>query len=156
MEGMKLWLEHNTLDATRRAYRKALEPVCLQWALTQTELDVLLFLHNNPQFDRAADVVERKGLQKSHVSLSVGNLLERGMLEKTPDPTDKRSVHLALTQKGHRAAQDGRLVQEQLSRQLVNGISESDLKCFRYTMERILKNINAINESVLKKEQSGK
>ena len=146
MEERELRLDHNTLSAAQRAYRKALEPVCLQWGLTQTELDVLLFLRNNPQYDRAVDVAEGRGLQKSHVSLSVGNLILRGMLEKHPDPMDKRSVRLVLTRKGIDAAQAGHLVQKRFFGQLSDGISEEDLEHFRHTVQKILKNIACINQ----------
>ena len=29
--------------------------------LTRSELDILLFLHNNPEFDSAKDIVEKEG-----------------------------------------------------------------------------------------------
>ncbi len=143
-------LDHSAMDIARRAYRKALEPVCLEWELTQTELDVLLFLHNTPQFDRAADVVARRGLQKSHVSLSVSDLVWRRMLKKIPDPADRRSARLELTERGRLAAQDGRDAQERFYRQLVQGIPEEDLACFRNTIERILRNMEMLKERSVK------
>lgn len=135
--------DQSDLDMARRAYRKALEPVCRQWQLAQTELDVLLFLHNNPQYDRAADVVTRRGLQKSHVSISVGALEKRGMVEKQPDPTDKRSVRLLLTELGHQAARDGREAQGLFTRRLFDGIPAWELAQFRETIGKILENIAA-------------
>ena len=57
-----------------KQYTHQLEPVCRQWKVTGNELAVLLFLSNNPGYDRAADLVERRGMTKSHVSLSVGTL----------------------------------------------------------------------------------
>ena len=48
------------LGKAQKQYSKYLEPVCKRWELTSNELDVLLFLHNNPRFDRAADIVDRR------------------------------------------------------------------------------------------------
>ena len=68
----------------QKNYARQLEPVCRQWKVTGNELTVLLFLSNNPGYDRAADIVERRGMTKSHVSLSVGTLEHRGLLRRRP------------------------------------------------------------------------
>ena len=73
-----------------------MDPICKKWDLTRNELDVLLFLANNPEFDRAVDIVNNRGLSKSHVSLSISNLERRGVLERIDDPDDRRTVHLRL------------------------------------------------------------
>ena len=83
----------------KKKYTLAVEPVCRKWNLTKNELDVLLFLYNNPEFDRAADIVAHRGLTKSHVSLSVSNLEGRGLLTRREDPEDRRLMewHRALS-----------------------------------------------------------
>ena len=39
----------------QKSYSRLMEPVCKKWDLTHNELDVLLFLANNPEQNRAAD-----------------------------------------------------------------------------------------------------
>ena len=41
----------------QKSYSRLMEPVCKKWNLTHNELDVLLFLANNPERNRAADIV---------------------------------------------------------------------------------------------------
>lgn len=54
------------------AYYRALQPLCLETGLPPLAVDILLFLANNPAFDTARDIVERKQFTKSHVSASGG------------------------------------------------------------------------------------
>ena len=68
--GRNLITQFNYFDTMARAqkgYARLLEPICKKWDLTRNELDVMLFLANNPDYDRAADIVTNRGLAKSHV-----------------------------------------------------------------------------------------
>ena len=49
----------------KKLYSRSLEPVCERWNLNRCELDVLLFLYNNPFYDRATDVATRRGIATS-------------------------------------------------------------------------------------------
>lgn len=60
------------------------------------EVDVLLFLANNSQFDLAVDIVRVRKMQKSHVSLAVNKLCEKGYIQKETDAADRKKVHLKL------------------------------------------------------------
>ena len=51
-----------TMLRARKGYTRVMDPICSQWDLTRNELDVLLFLYNNPGFDRASDVATRRGM----------------------------------------------------------------------------------------------
>ena len=100
---MHFGAEFNYFDAmasAQKSYGKLLEPICQEWKLTRTELNVMLFLYNNPEFDRAADIVSHRGIAKSHVSLAVSNLERRKILTRHFEPTDRRTSHLALTEHG--------------------------------------------------------
>ena len=81
-------------QALMRAYDHCLTPVQEASGLNRTELDVLLFLANNPAYDTAADMVRRRGLSKSHVSTTVERLVQRGLLTRSADQADRRTVHL--------------------------------------------------------------
>ena len=53
--------------------------------LSQTEMDVLLFLHNNPDCNTARDMVHLRGLAKSNVSTALDSLRTRGLVESRPE-----------------------------------------------------------------------
>lgn len=125
----------------KKKYALAVDPVCRKWNLTKNELDVLLFLHNNPEFDRAADIVAHRGMTKSHVSLSVSNLEGRGLLTRREDPEDRRAVHLILSEEGHAIAEAGREYQVRFFTALFDGMSWEELLQLQNLMERIQDNI---------------
>ena len=74
---MEFW-DH--LFLFKRLYDQTMDPIAQRWDLTRMELDILLFLANAPAYDTAADIVERRRLTKSHVSVSIPSLRRRGWL----------------------------------------------------------------------------
>ena len=61
-------------------YIKLVSPLCEKHGLTYTEFTVLMFLANNPQYDTATQIVKYRHVAKSHVSVSIRSLQERGLL----------------------------------------------------------------------------
>ena len=45
------------LSLFKKIYDQSLEPVCKKYQLTRMELDILLFLANNPGYDTAKDII---------------------------------------------------------------------------------------------------
>ena len=80
----------------RHRYEAGLRPAAQEYGLTRNEIDVLLFLANNPGLDTASDIVSLRGLSKSHVCKSVDDLTRRGYLAGRVDDRDRRRVHLRL------------------------------------------------------------
>lgn len=149
--GKNLITQFNYFDTMARAqkcYARLLEPICQKWNLTRNELDVILFLANNPDFDRAVDIVNNRGLAKSHVSMSVADLENRGLLERIPDPQDRRTVHLKLTEQAKPITDVGCGVQKQFMDYLHQGITEEQLEMMRMLAERVHKNIKNIEEVI--------
>ena len=138
----------DTMARAQKGYARLLEPICKKWDLTRNELDVMLFLANNPSFDRALDIVNNRGLSKSHVSLSINNLEQRGLLVRIADPADRRTVHLRLTEKAEAITDVGCRVQKQFMNYLHQGITEEQLELMRLFAERVHENIKNIEEVI--------
>lgn len=131
-----------TLHRARKSYARLLDPLCQQWEITKNELDVLLFLHNNPEFDRSSDIVLHRGMTKSHVSLSVANLERREFLTRREDPNDRRAVHLGLTDAALPIIQAGQELQRTFFTQMFSGISREESALWQQLMERVCRNID--------------
>lgn len=129
------------MGQARKSYSKALEPLCQSRQLTRSELDVMLFLYNNPGFDRAADIVSHRGIAKSHVSLSVATLTDRGLLERQTTQEDRRTIHLKLTEEGRRIAREARALQEAFFSRLFAGITREELTLWLQIIEKVQKNV---------------
>lgn len=137
-------MEFNYFDIMVRAqkgYRRLLEPVCREWELTRNELDVLLFLANNPEQDRAVDIVSGRGMSKSHVSLSISNLEERGLLKRREDPADRRTVHLSLTKEARPIAEAGQEAQRRFFAFIHQGVTPEEVEGMRSFSRKVGENI---------------
>ncbi len=148
---MELHASFNYFDVMGKAkknYARLLDPICKQWELTRNELDVLLFLYNNPQYDRAVDIVSRRGIAKSHVSLSVASLEERDLLIRHYDANDRRMAHLALTEKGKQISDQAHAVQASYFSGIHQGITPEEFEIWRRITQKVCDNIENLNKTL--------
>ena len=136
----------DTLKKSQQIYTRFLEPVCQMWNLTRSELDVLLFLYNNPEYDRATDIVSHRGIAKSHVSLGVANLEEKALLMRRFDESDRRTAHLTLTEQGKLIASQGMEVQQQYFAAMYQGISPEELEIWKKIVLKVQNNVRNFEE----------
>ena len=134
----------DTIQLAKKRYAQMLEPLCSTWDLTKTELDVLLFLANNPGLDRAADIVSIRQITKSHVSLSVSNLEQRSLIYRVFDPEDRRTAHLKLTETALPIVREGNRIQQEFFGRIFAGLSEEELLFWRSILNKVCHNIQSI------------
>ena len=146
MKPIKIAAFFDIFGQSQKVYSKQLEPVCKKWDLTRSEVDVLLFLYNNPQYDRAADIVAHRGMAKSHVSMSVAGLADRGLLERLESPEDRRAVRLQLSGEGKTVAADAQKAQMQFFDLLYLDISGEELVVWERITKKVCKNIENANK----------
>ena len=95
--------DHERLAAVvmrlRRALRRGVRPTVPHEALPVAQVEVLQYLAETPGL-RASDLTERMLLAPTTVSTLVGQLLDRALVERQPDPSDRRVWHLHLTDSG--------------------------------------------------------
>ncbi len=138
----------DTMARAQKGYGRLMEPICRKWNLTRNELDVMLFLANNPEFDRAVDIVNNRGLSKSHVSLSINNLEERGLLVRQEDPNDRRTVRLKLTETSREITDAGRMAQKRFFSYLHQGVSQEQIDLMVEFARKVGENIKNIEEVI--------
>ena len=71
---------------TAQAYNAVCKPLCQELGLSQTALDILLFLANNPDYKTARDIVEVRHIKANLVSMNVDKLVQEGYLERFSAP----------------------------------------------------------------------
>lgn len=125
----------------KRLYDQTMEPITRCWSITRMELDILLFLANTPAYDTAADIVERRQLTKSHVSVSIQSLVRRGWLERTYRPSNRKSVHLRLLPPAAPAVAAGQSAQAALRAQLSQGMTAEERAALESAFTRIGENL---------------
>ena len=134
------------MGVVKKSYNMILSPIYSKWEITRNELDVLLFLLNNPQYDRATDIVTYRGMAKSHVSLSVVNLESRGFLVRKYDEADRRTAHLVLTEQGYAVAVEARKYQTQFFSALYQGVTEDEFALWGKVTEKVCNNIRNLEQ----------
>lgn len=138
----------DTMARAQKGYARLMEPICKKWDLTRNELDVMLFLTNNPDYDRAVDIVTMRGLSKSHVSLSINSLESRGFLTREEDPADRRTVHLKLTDRAREITDNGRMVQKRFFSYLHQGVTQEQIALMVDFAKKVSENIQNIEEII--------
>lgn len=142
METKILWEYVNAFSAAYDVHRKR---VMSRFNLSAIEVDVLLFLANNPDINTASDIVRKRKITKSHVSLAVHSLLEKGYLSKTEDAFNKKIRHLFLTEKSSEIVQFGLDQQRQFSSFLLEGASDEELRYVKQNLLRVLNRLKNYN-----------
>ena len=121
-------------------YDKVSLPVRDKFGLTFMEFIVIMFLANNREYKKASDIVEVLGIAKSHVSMTILSLEERGLLERTMDPCDKRSSILEL-KNTEAIVEEGRKAQNRFMEILLDGLDKKEVMDTKKSFEKIEENI---------------
>jgi DNA-binding MarR family transcriptional regulator len=119
------------------AWRDGLAP----WGLSPHQGRALLVVALVPGL-RPTDLASRLRISPRSVTELVDGLVQAGLLERTPDPHDRRAVSLDLTAEGHaqvRAIQESR---EQVADALFDGLTSHDPE----QLQRILASLVADGE----------
>ena len=128
----------------QKSYSRLMEPVCKKWDLTHNELDVLLFLANNPGCETAGAICRMRGLKPAIVSFHIDRLVNEGFLLRQSVPGDRRETALVLTEKAESVVERGRRLQKAFADRLIDGLSEEDLAHFRRCVAAFDRNIERI------------
>ena len=126
-----------------KLYNQMLDAVCQSNQLSKTEVAVINFLQHNPQKDTAADIVETHLIGKSQVSVAVELLIQKGLLERTPDTTDRRRIHLSLLPAAKPVTEAIYTVRCQFEEVILNGFSGEERQLYEEFSNRLLQNVEA-------------
>ena len=134
---MFFWDQHKTITS---CYEMLTRKVCEKYQLTQMEYDILIFLHNNPQHNTAAEFVKIRKSTKSHVSSSLKNLENRGLVERIQSVDNKKHIEIVLLEKAVPIIEDGIKVQKEFAKTLLQGLSEEEKRICVEVFNKICKN----------------
>ena len=88
---------------------------------------------------RVTDMARRTGMTKQSMGELVDYLEQRGYVERTPDPDDRRAQRVRLTKKGWRAVDIAVGAVEEVEREWTEVIGESAMRSLRTRLEKILR-----------------
>ncbi len=123
MREMYFWDKHKTITSY---YELLSGKVCDKYELTQMEYDILMFLHNNPQNNTAAEIVKIRKSTKSHVSTSLKNLENKKLIERKQSEENKKHVEIFLLDKAELIVEEGINAQKQFAQNVLSGLTEEE------------------------------
>ena len=81
-----------------KLYDQCMDGIRRKHGLSQIEIIIVSFLHNNPSRDTAGDIALFRMRPKGNVSQGVDSLIQKRLLARFPDGADRRKIHLKLTE----------------------------------------------------------
>lgn len=122
-------------------YGDLAQPICKKYGINQSCFDVLMFCANNPENNTARDICAVRGIKSGIASVAVDTLIQKGFMERTNDPDDRRIHRLVPTEKAQEIISDGRKMQDGFIFTLKRGITPEDEEIFERVNEKILENV---------------
>ena len=129
-----------------KLYDQAMDPVAQGCGLTRMELDLLLFLHNNPTHNTAAEAVQMRRWTKSHVSAAVHTLEAKGLLDATHPPGNRKLRRLTPLPAADGIIRQGAAAQDRFQEILNQGITPEELRLMRQVFQKIVRNLQDFKE----------
>lgn len=134
---MYFWDKHKTITSY---YELLSGRVCDEYGLTQMEYDILMFLHSNPQHNTAAEIVKVRKSTKSHVSISLKNLENKGLVERIQSETNKKHIEIVLLDKAELIVEAGINAQKEFAQDVLSGLTEEEKRMCINVFNKICNN----------------
>ena len=134
---MYFWDKHKTITTY---YELLSGEVCDRYGLTQMEYDILMFLHNNPQHNTAAEIVKIRKSTKSHVSTSLKDLESKGLIRKIQSEDNKKHIEIVLLDKAELIVEAGINAQKQFAQNVLSGLTDEEKNMCINVFDKICNN----------------
>ncbi len=142
---MIFWEKRKAVTAL---YEKKTRAICDRYQLTQMEYDILMFLHNNPNYTTATDIASIRRLTKSHVSSALKMLEDKGYIRRYYELNNRKTVHIEVLELAKGIIQEGYNVQKDFFDTIFFGFSEEERNQYRTLLDRIYENVEKGLEEV--------
>ena len=134
---MYFWDKHKTITSY---YELLSGEVCDRYGLTQIEYDIIMFLHNNPQHNTAAEIVKIRKSTKSHVSTSLKALENKGLIRKIQSEDNKKHIEIVLLDKAELIVEAGINAQKEFAQDVLSGLTEEEKRMCINVFNKICNN----------------
>ena len=128
----------------RKAYGKYLYATMKNKIFSPSEIDVLIFLSNNPSINTSKELVVCLAVSKSLIARSVDALMQKGMIEMQGDEDDHRIQHLKITKLAIPYIEEIKKYRESFTKAALADIDEQEIKDMETTIRKIDNNMQKI------------
>ena len=140
-------MEHTMLvwaQSVKQLCSKSMEPIIEEFDLTMIEIGIILFLAESPACDTCRDIADNLLLAKSNVSTAVEHLVQKGLVGREPDQTDRRKVHLSLRPSARTLVRKGQSARDTLLQELMSGFTPEEIGQMEHLEQKLLEQIRLV------------
>ena len=134
---MIFWERQKSLTAF---YEACTKPVRDAYDLTQMQFNILMFLHNNPQFDTAGGFFKKRPPPKKHALKGVKEIETGGGVEAHYAAGNRKSQHLRITKSAEAVIAAGKAAQEVFGKQLFKGFTPGETEQYKVLFDKMCEN----------------
>lgn len=113
----------------------------LEWDVAPMHMRVIKIIDKKPQCT-AVDIVNFLHRDKAQVTRLIKTLIDLELVEKAPNPEDKRSQLLLVTDKGKAGLNQLKEVETKVIESMTRGLSEQELAQFEVVAKKIARNLS--------------
>jgi DNA-binding MarR family transcriptional regulator len=117
----------------RHAVNAELDPLGVTWG----QVRALRVIGAGGEAVRMSDLADRLGIARRSATSVVDDLVARDLVERRPDPADRRGVAVALTARGGRLLRDVRARRQSAAVELTAALSPEELRQLRDLLRRL-------------------
>lgn len=112
-----------------------------KYNLKKAELEILYFLSHCGGHNTSSDIHYQLMMNKGHISQAVNSLCEKDFVIAVPDKADRRYVHYEISDSAREIINEIIQNRERMNKQILEDISEEELKIFKRVASKIARNI---------------
>lgn len=125
----------------QKLYEQSISRAAKRFRMTRMEMEVILFLVNNPEMNTAKEIVDYRMFTKSSVSKAVELLMKKGYLTGEEDQKDRRIIRLKLLEKARPAWESAVSEQEAYIETLYYGVTKEERDTMIHVIEKMAVNV---------------
>ncbi|HWA65289.1 MAG TPA: MarR family winged helix-turn-helix transcriptional regulator [Mycobacteriales bacterium] len=128
----------------RRALRRVVRSDLPFETLPMAQIEVMQLLAERPGL-RAGEVGEALLLAPTTVSTLIGTLLAQDLIDRQPDPADRRAWRLVLTAEGEARLADWQQSNRRVMRSAASGLADEDLVALRNALPALTRLVTELD-----------
>jgi len=125
----------------KNKYNDLIEKKAKECGISKQEADILLFLGNNSNLNRAVDIVLYRGFSKAYVSKAINALKNKNLITVCNDINDKRYQYIEINENAYDILNYLKNVQCDFFSCLSEGISQEEFLVYINIVDKITYNI---------------
>lgn len=134
----------------KQLYQLQFKSLATKYDLNMIEVNILLFLKNNPTLNTARDIVNYRGLAKSNVSNSLEALRKRKLISVQIDKENRRMQRITLLEDARSIANELSSKQIELFTNLQKGFTQEEKELLVQLQERMYQNMIELLDTATK------